>query len=72
MKNKLTLVEWAATILSIIGAIFNAFLYKEGFYFWIVANTLWVYFGLKYKHYGMVVLFSVYFLISVVGIIYWN
>lgn len=64
--------EWTATVLSIIGALMNAFLLKEGFYIWGVANLIWIYFGLKNKHYGLALTFSVFFIINIVGVIYWK
>lgn len=63
--------EWAATILSIFGAILNAFLIKEGFYIWGVANFIWIVFGIKNKHYGIALTFTVFLIINIVGIIYW-
>lgn len=63
--------EWTATFFSIIGAILNALLIKEGFYIWGVANSIWVVVGVKNKMWGMALTFSVYLTINVVGIIYW-
>ena len=64
--------EWTATILSIIGALMNAFLIKEGFYIWGLANFIWVYFALKNKHYGLALTFFVFFIINIIGIVYWK
>jgi nicotinamide riboside transporter PnuC len=64
-------LEWAATILSIIGAILNAFLLKEGFYLWIVSDSMWIGIGIKNKMYGLALTFFVFLLISIIGIIYW-
>ena len=64
--------EWTATILSIIGALMNAFLIKEGFYIWGVANFIWVYFAMKNKHYGLALTIFVFFIINIIGIIYWK
>ena len=70
MKDK-KLLEWSATILSILGAILNAFLIKESFYIWGVANFLRIAFAFKNKHWGMTITFVSYLLINVIGIIYW-
>jgi hypothetical protein len=70
-RNKI-LIEWAATILTIAGAILNVFLVKEGFYIWGISNILWVFFGIKYKHLGLALTFFVLLIINIVGIIYWN
>ena len=63
--------EWVATILSIEGAILNAFLIKEGFYIWGFANFIWIFVGIKNKMYGMVLTFSVFLIVNLIGIIYW-
>ena len=63
--------EWIASSVSIMGTILNAFLRIEGFYFWIFGNTIWIYVGCKRKMYGVVMMFSVYLIISFVGIYYW-
>jgi nicotinamide riboside transporter PnuC len=64
-------IEWTAAIIAITGAILNAFLMKEGFYLWIVSNTIFVYFAYKNKHWGLALTFFVYLIISTIGIIYW-
>jgi len=70
-RNK-KIFEWSATILSIAGAILNAFLLKEGFYLWIVANSLWIVVGVKQKMWGLVLTYITFLAISFVGIIYWT
>ena len=65
-------IEWCATVLSILGAILNAFLIKEGFYLWIASNSLWIIFAVKNKYWGMVLTFSTFLIISVIGIVYWS
>ncbi len=65
------LIEWAATLLSITGAILNVFKYIEGFYIWTVASLLWIAFAWKHKHYGLLILSVVYLVIDVLGIITW-
>ncbi|MFA5176348.1 MAG: nicotinamide mononucleotide transporter [Candidatus Nanoarchaeia archaeon] len=69
--KKEKIMEWIATVLSIFGAILNAFLIKEGFYIWGVSNLIWVFVGLKQKMYGMALTFTVYFFINIIGLIYW-
>lgn len=63
--------EWIATLLSIEGAILNAFLIKGGFYIWGVANIIWIFVGFKNKMYGMVLTFSVFLIINIIGLVYW-
>ena len=65
------LIEWAATLLSITGAILNVFKYIEGFYIWTVASLFWIAFAWKHKHYGLLILSVVYLIIDILGIITW-
>jgi nicotinamide riboside transporter PnuC len=69
-RNK-KILEWIATTFSIGGAILNAFLIKEGFYLWVVANVIWLVFAWKSKHWGMALTYIVFLIICFVGIIYW-
>ena len=71
MKLDKKKLEWIATLLSVTGAVLNAFLIKEGFYIWGVANFIWISVGLKHKMYGMALTFSVFLIINIIGIIYW-
>ena len=64
--------EWAATCLSIFGAILNAFLIKEGFYIWGIANSIWVVVGIKSRMWGMALTFTVFLVINLIGIFYWK
>jgi hypothetical protein len=72
MGINLKTIEWTATVIAIIGAILNALAMKEGFYLWIVSNSLFIYFSYKNKHWGMFTIFCVYLLVSIIGIIYWK
>lgn len=63
--------EWIATVLSIFGAILNAFLIREGFYVWGIANIIWIFVGLKNKMYGITLTFTVFLIINIIGLIYW-
>ena len=65
-------VEWGASILSIGGAILNANKIIGGFYFWSVANILWMIFGVKYKHWGLVLMNLVFLVINIFGISNWS
>jgi len=73
MKSKNNvIIEWVATTIAVIGAILNAFLFKQGFYFWVVSNSMFIYFSYKNKHWGLFFLFFVYLIISIIGILYWK
>lgn len=67
----LAIIGWAATALSIIGAILNAQKKISGFYVWLVANAIWVGYDLYLKNYPQAVLFAVYFGISSYGVWVW-
>ena len=66
------IIEWVATILSILGALLVSLKHFEGYPVWIVANTLWAIFALKHKHYGLLCLSISYFIINWVGFINWG
>lgn len=46
-------IEWVASILTILGALLTANLNIYGFAFFFVANSLWIAFSLKHRHYGL-------------------
>ncbi len=66
------IIEWSATVLSLLGAIYNTFLRIEGFYIWIIANALWMLFSVKYKHWGLFALNLAYMGFNVWAIIFWK
>lgn len=66
------IVEWLATALSVTGAIVNANKEVGGFYIWSVANLLWMYFGWKFKHWGLVIMNLIFLGINIYGVITWQ
>jgi len=68
----LTLISWALTLLSVIGAIRNAQGKIDGFYIWVVSNIGWVGYDIYTKQPAQIALFSVYTAITIYGIIKWN
>lgn len=73
MKEKTkVIIEWTATVIAIIGAILNAFAMKQGFYLWLVSNSMFAYFSYKNRHWGLLLVFIVYLVICVTGLIYWK
>lgn len=66
------MLEVVATTLSIIEAIFVARKDCRGFYFWLVANPLWVIFGILNQYYGQALLFTVYTFITGYGLFEWK
>lgn len=71
MKNKLTALEWIATVIAVIGSALNAFILKESYYFWLISNSLFIFFTAKHKHHGLMFVFIVQLLLTLVGIFYW-
>lgn len=71
------IIEWTATVLSVIGALLNAGLVQIGslsgfgtsFYVWAVSNFLWISFALKHKHWGVFVTFAIFLLINIISIV---
>ncbi|MSS75080.1 hypothetical protein EXS73_02615 [Candidatus Pacearchaeota archaeon] len=66
------LVEWSATALSVFGAVLNAKQLISGFYVWSLANVLWLYFGWKFKHWGLVVMNLIFLSINIYAIFNWS
>ncbi|MEK6891409.1 MAG: nicotinamide mononucleotide transporter [Nanoarchaeota archaeon] len=66
------IIEWTATVMSLIGALLISFKFSQGYYIWIIGNVLWASFAYKHKHYGLLVLSIAYFIINIIGIIRWQ
>jgi len=64
-------IEWSATVLSLLGALLVAFKFWQGYPVWVVANALWVSFAWKHKHYGLLFLSVSYLVINFIGLIRW-
>ncbi len=64
-------IEWCATVLSLLGALLIAFKSWQGYPIWVVANVLWVSFSWKHKHYGLLFLSVSYLVINIIGLIKW-
>lgn len=73
MKNNrgLTKIEWIATIIAVTGSALNAFVLKESYYLWIISNSLFIFFTAKHKHYGLMTVFIIQLILTIVGIFYW-
>ena len=70
-KNNLTKIEWIAIIIAVTGSALNAFILKESYYFWLISNSLFTFFTLKHKYYGLMCVFIVQLLLTIIGIFYW-
>ena len=70
-------IEWVATLLSALGAIFNSNIfgitsfnsYFFSFYVWFIADILWISFALKHKHWGVFTTFLIFGIINILAIL---
>lgn len=70
-------VEWAATLLTMLGALLNAGLITLGalngftisFYIWSISNALWIAFAIKHKHWGVLITFGALLIINILSIV---
>lgn len=65
-------LEWAGTIVAIIGAILNAMAIRGGFSFWLVSNACLMTFAAMIDSWGIFTLFAVYSGISAYGLWDWK
>ena len=65
-------LEWAGTLLAIVGAILNAKVIRGGFSVWIVANACLIAFAALTENWGIFTLFVVYTGISIFGLQDWK
>lgn len=63
---------WFASIFGILGAILNALQFWQGFLFWCVSNPILFYQAYKDRTYNVAMIFLVYFLITIIGLINWR
>jgi len=63
---------WLFVFLSIIGAVLNATKRISGYYCWLVSNTFFTFCNLIHKDYAYSLLFLIYTIITILGIIYWS
>ena len=64
-------IEWAAMVLSVVGAVMNAQLSIWGFYVFMLGNILWASFSVKHRHWGLFVTQLIFFVLNVYGIWIW-
>jgi nicotinamide riboside transporter PnuC len=65
-------LTWVMAASCVIGAVLNAKKSIVGFYIWLPTNILWVLVSLRAAQYAQAALFSVYVVISIIGIINWR
>lgn len=69
--------EWIATTLSVIAAILNTNLfnitsfntYVTSFYFFFVADILWIFFAIKHRHWGVFITFLLFGVVNGIAIL---
>jgi len=64
-------LELISAVLGISGGILNVLKSKWGFAFWIVGNSLWVYYGLTTKQYFLMIQYVVFLTIALWGFKAW-
>jgi nicotinamide riboside transporter PnuC len=57
--------------IAVIGTVLNVIKMKEGFLFWIVSNFIFIYINGSEKNWKMLIVFGVYFMISIYGYVTW-
>ena len=68
----LEVFTWLVTGVSIIGVILNAQKKVSGFYFWIVANSCWIFIDVQEGIYAQACLFAFYLVMCFYGIYMWR
>lgn len=63
---------WTLTALGITGALLNAKGKIISFYIWAPANTFWVFYFIYKEQFAPAFLFTVYAIISIIGVISWT
>lgn len=66
------MVEWLATILTLVGVILNIKKIRYGFLVWLVANILWAYIQYQVGIYGMFICQIVFCFTCIWGWVEWS
>lgn len=66
------MIAWIATIIAIIGSILNSNKREEGFYLWIISNSLYVYINIKAGIIAQAVLFVFNIIVCLWGLYQWK
>lgn len=66
------MIEYLATVLSLVGAVCNILKRKESFIIWFVANIIWIYVMAERGIWGMVICQVVFCITCVIGYIKWS
>lgn len=64
-------IEWCASLMSVIGAVMNAQLNIWGFGVFILGNVLWMSFSVRHRHWGLFSTQIVFLVLNFYGIWIW-
>jgi hypothetical protein len=68
----LEMVGWFASILSIAGALLNAWQNRWGFVLWIFSNTVWMIWAIYMEVWSMIPMYALFTAISFIGMWKWS
>lgn len=66
------IIPYIITALAIIGTVGNSFKKVWGFYIWLFTNAFWCVFNVTHQSYAQAILYAVYFILALVGIVKWK
>jgi hypothetical protein len=70
--TNLDILYWIITGLALIGVVLNIKKDKKCFYIWSATNALFAFETFVYGAWNMTILFSIYFILAIVGIMQWS
>jgi len=65
-------IEWIATVFSLVGGVLNALKIKICFYLWLIANFIWIVYAYYHGMYGQLLTWIVFSLIAGFGLYQWS
>ena len=71
MKNKLIIIGWIASALSLVGTVLNAFQVIWCWPLWIFGNFFWIYWSYKKREWSQLVLWIVFQVANTLGWYQW-
>ena len=66
------IIPYIITALAIIGTVGNSCKKIWGFYIWLCTNAFWCVFNVMHRSYAQAILYAVYFILAIVGIVKWK
>ena len=73
MQRHWIIYEWVCVALAIVGAVLNARLNIVGFYFWIASDLGLIYYNCRVtRSYGQALLYLVFLLTCIYGLVHWG